>query len=79
MDRRGERANYVNRMNDAEEIMKKFTSISKHFWPAHLADPQGLEWPQVLNSLSVCLSVCLCVCLLVLCKFSNIISYDNII
>merc|ERR1712215_449681 len=36
---------------------------------------RGLEWPQVLNSLSVCLfvclSVCLSVCLLVLCKFSN--------
>ena len=41
----------------------------------HHDDPRGLEWPQVLNSLSVCLSVCL----LVLGKFSNIISYDNIL
>ena len=36
---------------------------------------RGLEWPQVLNSLSVCLfvclSVCLFVCLSVLGKFSN--------
>ena len=32
---------------------------------------RGLEWPQVLNSLFVCLSVCLFVCLSVLCKFSN--------
>ena len=36
-------------------------------WPAHPNDPRGLEWPQVLNSLPVCLSACL----LVLGKFSN--------
>ena len=30
-----------------------------YYWPAHPDDPRGLEWPQVLNSLSVCLSVCL--------------------
>ena len=40
------------------------------YWPAHPDDPRGLEWPQVLNSLSVlCLSVLKC---------SNIISYDMI-
>ena len=42
-----------------------------YYWPAHPDDPRGLEWPQVLNSLSVCRFV--------LPKFSNIISYDNII
>ena len=36
-------------------------------WPTHPDDPRGLEWPQVLNSLFVCLSVCLSV----LGKFSN--------
>ena len=44
-------------------------------WPAYPDDPRGLEWPQVLNSLFIYLSVCLSV----LSKFSNIISYDNII
>ena len=59
--------------------MEKFTSISKHFWPAHPADPEGLEWPQVLNSLSVCLCVCLLICLFsanFLISYHMIISYD---
>jgi len=31
----------------------------RHYWSAHPNDPQGLEWPLYLNSLSVCsLSVC---------------------
>ena len=33
---------------------------------------RGLEWPQVFNSLFVCLSVCVFVCLSVLGKFSNL-------
>ena len=37
-------------------------------WPAHPDDPRGLEWPQVLNSLSVCP---FSACLFVLIKFSN--------
>ena len=38
------------------------------YWPASPTIHGGLEWPQVLNSLSVCLFV---LCLSVLSKFSN--------
>ena len=42
--------------------------IIQFYWPTPPTIHRGLEWPQFLNSLSVC---SLIVCLSVLCKFSN--------
>ena len=58
-------------------FINKIVNLSG-YWPAHPNDPQGIRVASGFE-FSVCVSVCLSAYLFVLCKFSNIISYDNII